>query len=149
MKALNFREATVFLHTHAEELRTRAKRGLSPGAKIGRSWVFIDDDLAALIRTQYSVTRQARWRTALENAGRFTGSSLQTMQEYNKPLGLNLRHSTLARAMPRLLSDNAISKPENQEVVVQSPTDPATTRDESGVSRVRDLFTVARDHSDS
>jgi|HubBroStandDraft_2_1064218.scaffolds.fasta_scaffold09377_5 hypothetical protein len=56
---------------------------------------------------------------------------------------------TLARAMPRLLSDNAISKPENQEVVVQSPTDPASTRDESGVSRVRDLFTVARDHSDS
>ena len=60
-----------------------------------------------------------------------------------------LRHATLAGAMPRLLSDNAISKPENQEVVVQSPTDPATTRDESGVSRVRDLFTVARDHSDS
>ena len=61
MKALNLREATVFLHTHAEELRTRAKRGLSPGAKIGRSWVFINDDLAALIRTQYSVRQQARW----------------------------------------------------------------------------------------
>ena len=61
MKTLNLREAAVFLHTHAEELRTRAKRGLSPGAKIGRSWVFINDDLAALIRTQYSVRQQARW----------------------------------------------------------------------------------------
>jgi hypothetical protein len=39
---------------------------------------------------------------------------------------------TLARAMPRFLCNNATSKPKNQEVVVQSPTDPATTRDESG-----------------
>jgi hypothetical protein len=59
MKTLNLREAAVFLHIHPEELRTRAKRGLIPGAKIGRQWVFIDIDLAEFVRSLYPVRRQA------------------------------------------------------------------------------------------
>jgi helix-turn-helix protein len=59
MKTLNLREAAVFLHMHPEEVRTRAKRGIIPGAKIGRCWVFIDTDLADFIRSQYPVRRQA------------------------------------------------------------------------------------------
>ena len=55
------------------------------------------------------------------------------MQEYNKLPGLSLIHSTLARAMPRFRHNNIASKPENQEVVVQSATDPTMTRDESGL----------------
>ena len=102
MKTLNLREAAVFLPLHPEDLRTRAKPGFTPGAKISRSWGFIDDAVAALIRTQYSVWRQARWGDlALKNADRFTGSSLQTMQEYYKLPGLKLRHSTLAQARPK------------------------------------------------
>ena len=31
---------------HSEGVRSRAKRGLIPGAKTGRRWVFIDIDLA-------------------------------------------------------------------------------------------------------
>jgi hypothetical protein len=59
MKTLNLSEAAAFLHMHPEEVRTRAKRGLIPGAKIGRCWVFIDADLADFIRSQYPVRRQA------------------------------------------------------------------------------------------
>jgi hypothetical protein len=59
MKTLNLQEAAAFLHMHPEEVRTRAKRGLIPGAKIGRCWVFIDVDLADFIRSQYPVRRQA------------------------------------------------------------------------------------------
>jgi hypothetical protein len=58
MKTLNLSEAAVFLHMHPEEVRTRAKRGIIPGAKIGRRWVFIDVDLANFIRSEYPVRRQ-------------------------------------------------------------------------------------------
>jgi hypothetical protein len=68
MKTLNLSEAAAFLHMHPEELRTRAKRGVIPGAKIGRRWVFIEDDLAEYIRSLYPVKRQSL--TIKHSAGR-------------------------------------------------------------------------------
>ena len=44
---------------HPEEVRTRAKRGLIPGAKTGRRWVFIEIDLVEFVRSLYPVRRQA------------------------------------------------------------------------------------------
>jgi hypothetical protein len=41
MNTLNLTEAAAFLKMHPEELRSRAKQGLVPGAKIGRRWVFL------------------------------------------------------------------------------------------------------------
>jgi len=41
MNTLNLKQAAAFLHMHPEEVRSRAKRGLIPGAKIGRRWVFL------------------------------------------------------------------------------------------------------------
>jgi Helix-turn-helix domain len=41
MNTLNLKQAAAFLHIHPEELRSRAKRGLIPGAKVGRRWVFL------------------------------------------------------------------------------------------------------------
>jgi hypothetical protein len=59
VKTLDLKEAAEFLHMHPEEVRSRAKRGLIPGAKTGRRWVFLDADLAAHIRSLYSQPRQA------------------------------------------------------------------------------------------
>ena len=53
MRAFDLDEAAAFLHMNAEELRARAKRGIIPGAKIGRRWVFLEDDLVELIRSKY------------------------------------------------------------------------------------------------
>jgi hypothetical protein len=39
-KTLNLLEAAAFLHMHPEEVRTRAKSSLIPGAKPGNRWVF-------------------------------------------------------------------------------------------------------------
>jgi len=50
---------------HAEEVRRRAKAGLLPGAKLGKRWVFILEDLAEYVRSHYSESRQAlrvTWR---------------------------------------------------------------------------------------
>jgi hypothetical protein len=36
---------------HPQEVRTRAKRGLIPGAKTGRLWVFLEADLVGFVRS--------------------------------------------------------------------------------------------------
>jgi hypothetical protein len=59
MNTLNLIEAARFLKMHPEELRSRAKRGLIPGAKTGRRWVFIEADLAQYVRSLYPLQRQA------------------------------------------------------------------------------------------
>jgi hypothetical protein len=58
MKTLSLPEAAAFLRCHPEWLRSQAKLGHIPGAKIGKSWVFIDEDLAAHIRAIYAKNRQ-------------------------------------------------------------------------------------------
>ena len=65
MRTLSLIEAATFLKMHPEEVRRRAKAGIIPGAKAGRAWVFIDEDLAAYLRSLYSQVRQAlrvTWR---------------------------------------------------------------------------------------
>lgn len=48
-----------------EELRARAKAGAIPGVKVGQRWVFIDDDLAAFLRSLYPPERVHRSNTAV------------------------------------------------------------------------------------
>ena len=45
--------AAQFLRVHPEELRRRAKAGQIPGAKVGRAWVFLAEDLAGFLRSLY------------------------------------------------------------------------------------------------
>jgi excisionase family DNA binding protein len=97
MVTLGLQEAAAFLRCHPEELRRRAKAGLIPGAKVGRAWVFLEDDLAAYLRSLYAQPRQAlqvTLRKELEchfaNAAVAGGSmsSLPTGNEYAELLGL-------------------------------------------------------------
>jgi hypothetical protein len=66
MNTLDLNEAADFLHMHPEEVRARAKRGIIPGAKAGRRWVFIDDDLANYLRSLYHTPRQALRVTTIQ-----------------------------------------------------------------------------------
>ena len=59
MITLTLIEAARFLKIHPEELRQRAKAGRVPGAKVGRAWVFLHEDLAQYLRSLYSRPRQA------------------------------------------------------------------------------------------
>ncbi|WP_107796324.1 helix-turn-helix domain-containing protein [Nitrosomonas aestuarii] len=59
MKTLSLAEAAELLKMHAEEVRRRAKAGKIPGAKLGKSWVFILEDLVEYIRSHYADTWQA------------------------------------------------------------------------------------------
>ena len=98
MKTLTLVEAASFLKLHPEELRRRAKLGFIPGAKVGRAWVFLLEDLADFLRSLYSRPRQAlqvTLRKEIEtchfaDAGRSGGSTyaLQPENEYANLLGL-------------------------------------------------------------
>jgi excisionase family DNA binding protein len=97
---LDLNEAAGFLRMNAETLRRKAKSGEIPGAKVGKQWVFIDEDLAAYIRSQYASPRQTvrvtdrclkevrpcRSTVAVARGG----SALRppTATEYNEALGL-------------------------------------------------------------
>jgi excisionase family DNA binding protein len=59
MRTLSLSEAAALLRMHPEEVRRRAKRGTIPAAKPGRSWIFIEDDLAEYVRSLYAMPRQA------------------------------------------------------------------------------------------
>ncbi|WP_424191972.1 helix-turn-helix domain-containing protein [Ampullimonas aquatilis] len=59
MRTFSLTEAAAFLKMHPEEVRRRAKLGQLPGAKPGKSWVFIEDDLAEFVRSHYASQRQA------------------------------------------------------------------------------------------
>lgn len=103
MHTLTLNEAAHFLKMHPEEVRRRAKSGIIPGAKSGRSWVFIDTDLAEWLRSLYARPRQAlqvALRKELEtchfsNAVVPGGStlSLPMANEYEELLGLTQRPS--------------------------------------------------------
>ena len=45
MHTLNLKQAAVFLKMHPVTHQSKAKAGEIPGAKPGKSWVFIDEDL--------------------------------------------------------------------------------------------------------
>ncbi|MFA6037431.1 MAG: helix-turn-helix domain-containing protein [Legionellales bacterium] len=53
MRTLNLNEAAQYLKIHPHTLQSRAKRGLIPGSRIGRRWVFLEADLAEYIRKAY------------------------------------------------------------------------------------------------
>lgn len=59
MNTFNLEEAALFLKLHPEEVRRRAKAGIIPGVKLGKRWVFIEDDLVAYLRSLYATLRQA------------------------------------------------------------------------------------------
>jgi len=59
MNTFGLKQAAAYLHIHPEELRRRAKAGRIPGAKVGRAWVFLEEDLAGYLRSLYGHPRQA------------------------------------------------------------------------------------------
>ena len=59
MKTLNLEEAALFFKLHPEEVRCRTKAGIIPGVKLGKRWVFLEDDLVSYLRSLYAIPRQA------------------------------------------------------------------------------------------
>ena len=97
MKTLNLVEAAEFLKMHPQTVRRLAKEGKIPAAKPGKHWCFIEDDLAAYLRSLYSHRRQVpegqeditQWHYLNVN-GRVSGGSVSPSADgkYADLLGL-------------------------------------------------------------
>ena len=99
IRTLNLNEAASMLKMHPEEVRRRSKRGLIPAAKIGKCWVFLEEDLEELIRSNYvaplSFSNKNReiFQCHSTDEKRSGGSILppQTESEYANLLGLKTK----------------------------------------------------------
>lgn len=97
-KTLTLNQAAEFLQCNPETVRRLAQAGKIPSAKLGRKWVFIQQDLAQYIRNQYSNAEsvvqvvdndeESLCQSTNETESGGLNSSLQTETEYNALLGL-------------------------------------------------------------
>jgi excisionase family DNA binding protein len=98
MKTLDLQQAAKFLNMHPVTVGEKARAGVIPGAKPGKCWTFIEDDLAAYLRSLYPSSRQALQGEHAEvklchstnaKTRRSGGSGLPTTGDaYSKVLGL-------------------------------------------------------------
>lgn len=96
-KTLDLGGAAQFLGIHTETLRQRAACGVVPGAKVGKSWRFLEDDLVIYLRSLYSShasqgvhNRRKLWHSTNEKIS-IGWTSTTTEKEYNALLGLAIK----------------------------------------------------------
>lgn len=101
MHTLNLKEASNILKMTPEALRKKISKGEIPAAKIGKSWLFIKDDLVDFMRSRYSKSaetswgvvqteRRTKWHSTKE---RKSGGSILAMKEreYRQLVGLPIK----------------------------------------------------------
>jgi excisionase family DNA binding protein len=63
---LNADDAAALLHAESETVLQYARSGELPGTRIGKSWVFMRDDVIAFLRKQIAHDTAERLRTKVE-----------------------------------------------------------------------------------
>jgi excisionase family DNA binding protein len=66
MKTLDIDECAEFLKVNSMDVCEMVGTGELPGARIGRAWVFLEDDLVDYVRTQIRIQRRERQSAQLE-----------------------------------------------------------------------------------
>ncbi|MBA2649685.1 MAG: helix-turn-helix domain-containing protein [Legionella sp.] len=98
MKTFNIEEAANFLGAHKETIRRMVVRGEVPGVKIGRKWIFIEQDIVMYMRSRYAagvtsqgaVNRSNKWRSTSEIQLGGLASPIKE-KEYKEALGLKTK----------------------------------------------------------
>src|SRR3990167_3700293 len=95
LRTLSLPEAAQFLGIHKETARNLAAGGDLPGAKVGKSWRFLEADLVAYLRSLYygeasqGVNHRNKTIWHSTNVTAFGGLISSTKaEEYEKLLGL-------------------------------------------------------------
>jgi hypothetical protein len=98
MRTFDLDEAAAFLHMSPAVLRQKAAQKLVKGAKPGKCWVFLEDDLVAYLGSLYSESRQAplsgsslevsAWESTNAVMSGGSTSPIRTDAEYASLLGL-------------------------------------------------------------
>jgi len=95
MKTIDLQQAAKLLHIHPVTLQDKAKRGEVPGAKIGKSWVFIDVDLYEYIRAKY-IWRALQGDNEEDKLCHFTNAKIPLIGGSNSPT-MDKRYSEALR----------------------------------------------------
>ena len=107
LRTLDIDEAAAFLKIHPVTLSEKAKAGEIAGAKIGRSWVFLEVDLVMHIRSKYKMrvlqgeAKEILCHSTNEKIRQLGGLKSPSVDEkYNVALGLRTkskpRNSTIS-----------------------------------------------------
>ncbi|MGR9044895.1 MAG: helix-turn-helix domain-containing protein [Gammaproteobacteria bacterium] len=95
MNTLTLQQAAELLKLHPQTILQKARAGKLPAAKLGKCWVFIEQDLIEWIRSQYTLPRQDVGQggtiCSLKDQTANTGGialPLQTAQQYANLLKL-------------------------------------------------------------
>jgi hypothetical protein len=130
MKTLTLAEAGQFLKMHPEEVRRRVKVGTLPGAKAGRAWVFIEEDLANYLRSLYASNRQALRVTPRKESQLCHSENVVTRGGSISPhLSASALDVLLAQAVkpkPKSCTTNSKRNPGECNNSVKSPSTPGT-----------------------
>jgi hypothetical protein len=90
MKTLGAVEAAAFLNIDIDTLRQRTKQGKIPGGKVGRAYVYVEDDLLQFVRSRYkrpADSEGTRWGCTNDKALPTTGFGSATAgQKLDKAL---------------------------------------------------------------
>lgn len=103
MRTYTLQEAALFLKIHPDTLRERAIKGTIPGAKIGKAWVFIEEDLAQYLRSKYapypvgvrqglSEMKEVTCQSTKEVKRTGLGSEAQVVKRFANLLGLQTKN---------------------------------------------------------
>ncbi|RZI40145.1 DNA-binding protein [Herbaspirillum sp. HC18] len=65
-QTLDVAEAAALLHAEPETIMQLARKGALPGARIGKSWVFLREDVIAFLKEQISRDTEERRRRHTE-----------------------------------------------------------------------------------
>lgn len=95
MRTFNLQQAADFLGINKETARRRAVAGQIPGAKVGRSWRFVEEDLVTYLRSLYSTQASQgvshRSKTIWHSTKKTKSiglTSTTVFKEYREALGL-------------------------------------------------------------
>ena len=91
MKTLDLSEASDFLKVHPSTLLEKTRTGAIPGRKVGRAWVYLEDELVAYLRALTYQPIPCRSTSAVKRGTRTSPSA--GVRDLGDLLGLPTRRS--------------------------------------------------------
>lgn len=106
MKTLDIDECAEFLKVNSTDVSEMVGTGELPGARIGRAWVFLEEDLVDYVRTQIRNQRRERQSAQFEKQ-REDGCNLDQDNLAMLSTVLQSRRSSIAPASSRTVNQVA------------------------------------------
>lgn len=85
MNTLDINECAEFLKINKNTASELAAKGMLPGAKIGRAWVFLEDELVEYLRSETRNQQRRRRQSDFEDTRKYLSPELKDIEFINLP----------------------------------------------------------------